>query len=133
MAVKQCLKIQYRLEVGWKFIQLKPQGHEQRTIQGQPESLVFWLYSAGGSISPRLRFVDATRQTFQGVGELVRGKGWQRVVIPMEGPRLGHWGGANDGVVHEPIRWDTLLLLDKPARNEICEGEVYVAFPTLIR
>jgi hypothetical protein len=129
---KQCLKLAYQLDSGWKFLQLKPVTAEQRKIDGRPKSLVVWLYNDGPALSPRLRFVDATGQTFQPSGELVKPKGWRCVVIPMQGPQFGHWGGANDGVVHEPIHWDSLLLLDKTKRDTACQGEVYVTAPVLV-
>ena len=42
---------------------------------------------------------------------LVTWTGWKWIEIPMTG-QLQHWGGANDGVIHYPIRWETLLLVD---------------------
>jgi hypothetical protein len=50
----------------------------------------------------------------------------------MDGQAFGHWGGANDGVVHGPIRWDTLLLLDKRSRNAALQGTLYVIGPLLV-
>ena len=77
-----------------------------------------------------MRFTDATGQTFQPVAEPIRWKGWRYVAFDLDGRRGGHWGGANDGVVHYPIRLDTLLLIDK-RRDRTGRGEVYVAAPTL--
>lgn len=129
---KQCLKIAYELEPGWKFLQLRPQTPSRQKIDGRPKALVLWLHNDGGVVSPRLRFVDRTGQTFQPSAELVKTKGWQRVVIPMQDQAFGHWGGANDGVVHEPIRWDTLLLIDKPRRDARCQGELHIVGPMLV-
>ena len=42
-----------------------------------------------------------------------------------------NWGGANEGVVHYPIRWDCLLLIDSASRKET-QGVLYVSGPTLI-
>jgi hypothetical protein len=131
IAPKQSLKINYRLEPGWKFLQLKPQRGQQK-IEGRPKALVLWLHNDGTVLSPRLRFVDSTGQTFQPAAELVKAEGWCRVVIPMDGQAFGHWGGANDGVVHGPIRWDTLLLLDKRSRNAALQGTLYVIGPLLV-
>jgi hypothetical protein len=44
---------------------------------------------------------------------------------------LSHWGGANDGVIHDPIKWDTIFLLDNVSRQPV-EGEIYLSAPTLI-
>jgi hypothetical protein len=53
------------------------------------------------------------------------------VTIPLDAGNSGHWGGADDGVIHYPIRWDTLLLIDS-ARREKTAGEVYLASPLLV-
>ena len=39
--------------------------------------------------------------------------------------------GENDGVIHYPLRWDTLLLIDS-AHREQTGGEVDIASPTLV-
>ena len=41
-----------------------------------------------------------------------------------------HWGGANDGEVHQPIEWDALFLLDGNRRAN--KGEIYLSAPTLV-
>ena len=46
------------------------------------------------------------------------------------GAPLAHWGGANDGEAHFPIRWDSLFLLD--ANRQEVSGEVWVAGAVLI-
>lgn len=130
--VGQCLKITYDIDAGWKYIQLRPGGPQRPAIDGRPKALVLWLHNDGHAVGPRLRLVDASGQTFQFSAERLRGEGWRRLVIPTSGDEFGHWGGANDGVVHEPLRWDSLLLLDKPQRDEPCRGEVYVAEPMLV-
>ena len=48
-----------------------------------------------------------------------------------EGRGLGHWGGANDGIVHHPIRWDAVILVDS-IRREAHSGEIEVRDITLI-
>jgi len=46
---------------------------------------------------------------------------------------LGLWiHGDGSGVVHYPIRWDSLFLIDSAGRRQT-EGEVHIACPTLIR
>ena len=42
----------------------------------------------------------------------------------------GHWGGANDGVVHLPIEWDSLFLLD--GNRRAMEGEIFLSAPPLV-
>jgi hypothetical protein len=51
--------------------------------------------------------------------------------MPLDGGNVGHWGGADDGVVHWPVRWDTYLLIDKD-RGRAGKGEVLMAGPVLV-
>jgi len=126
------LRIAYAFEAGWKFARLVPRTDALRKIQGRPEACGLWVYGDGTGNVLRLRFVDATGQTFQPNGEALTWKGWRYVEMPMDGSRAGHWGGTGDGVVHDPIRWDTLILVDSAGRRKT-EGAVYIAWPTLIR
>ena len=80
--------------------------------------------------APR-RFTDATGQTFQTDGGNLDWKGWRYVSFPLSGDSGGHWGGANDGTIHYPIRLDTPLLVDTPQAMG-SKGIVYVTDITLI-
>ena len=80
----------------------------------------------------RMRFTDATGQNFQPDGGRVTWQGWRYVTFPLTGgPDLGHWGGANDGTIHYPIRLDTLFLLDNVSRQKT-EGTLDIAAPVLV-
>jgi hypothetical protein len=126
------LKIAYAFEPGWKFIRLAPRAEALRPIEGEPRAFGLWLYGDGSGNIVRLRFTDSTGQTFQPGGDRLTWKGWRYVQFPMQGSDAGHWGGENDGVVHWPVRWDTLLLIDSAARQKTA-GEVYLAWPVLVR
>ena len=53
-------------------------------------------------------------------------------VIPSRSePGVAHWGGANDGVVHYPLTWDAVFLLDNTSRKAGA-GTLYLAAPVLI-
>jgi hypothetical protein len=93
-----------------------------------------WLHGDGKGCAARIRFVDATGQTFQPDGPRIDWTGWRYVSFPMQSTEekpLAHWGGANDGVIHYPIKWDTIFLLDNVLREPV-EGDVYLSAPTLI-
>jgi len=126
----KCLRVRYNIARGWKFIRLAPRRGKMKGIEGKPKRLGLWLRGDASGHSPRLRFRDKTGQTFQPTGEAIRWKGWRYITLSMDGRRAGHWGGANDGIVHYPIEWDTLLLIDKD-RAKPGKGEVYIASPTL--
>ncbi len=88
----------------------------------------------GKECQARIRFTDSTGQTFQSDGPKIDWKGWRYVTFPMQSSKeepLTHWGGANDGTIHYPIKWDTIFLLDNVSREPV-EGEVYLSAPTLI-
>jgi hypothetical protein len=70
-----------------------------------------------------------TRQTFQPDLGPIDWKGWRYVSAPLDGSG-GRWGGANDGVVHYPIRITTLALVDMPGGGG-GKGTVTVARPVL--
>jgi hypothetical protein len=127
-----CLKLQYRFDPGWKFVRMTPERESLRKIEGRPKALGLWIYGDGQGNSPRLRIVDSTGQTFQPESDPIDWKGWRYVLFPLDGSRGGHWGGANDGVIHYPIRFDTLFLLDSPG-GKATQGAIYISSPTLIR
>jgi len=126
-----CLKISYRFEQGWKFVYLAPQGAQGRPIAGRPRSVGMWIHGDGTGNLLRLRVVDATDQTIQPHGKPMGWKGWRYVVFPLDGSAAGHWGGANDGVVHYPLRCSALVLIDSAGQKKT-EGAIYVSAPTLI-
>jgi hypothetical protein len=125
------LKIDYRMDKGWKFVRLVPQTESLRKIDGRPTAFALWVYGDGSHNRLRLRFTDSDGQTFQPDGTAMTWKGWRNVSFAMDGTTAGHWGGKNDGVVRYPICWDSLLLIDS-TRRETGPLEVYVTSPVLI-
>jgi hypothetical protein len=124
------LRIDYTFDAGWKYALLKPRGAAAK-IDGKPIALAFWLKGDGSGNIPRVRFADSTGQTFQPDGERLVYKDWRYVSYSLDGSGAGRWGGAADGVVHYPIRLDTLLLIDSAAR-QATSGSVHIAAPALI-
>jgi hypothetical protein len=127
-------KISYDFEPGWKFIQLTRSEIPWPNMPVPPDKLGLWIYGDAGGCQPRVRFKDQTGQVFQPSGPKIDWKGWRYVTFPMratEKEELSHWGGANDGTIHYPIRWDSLFLLDNVSR-QAAKGEVFFSAPTLI-
>ncbi|MGC8667979.1 MAG: cellulase family glycosylhydrolase [Chthonomonadales bacterium] len=125
------VRITYRFAAGWKFARLAPQTDAVRQISGQPLALLLWVYGDGSGNLARLRFTDASGQTFQPDGGAINFKGWKLLSFPLQGSTGGHWGGADDGVIHYPIHFDTLFLVDS-ARGQETGGTLYLAAPTLV-
>jgi len=126
-------RITYQFDAGWKYICLKPQPPPLE-VEGQPQAVGLWIKGSARGIVPRLRFVDATGQTFQPDGPRLSGeredREWRYIVFPLRAD-VAHWGGAADGVIHYPIRIETLCLLDNVDRDKQ-SGEVTIAAPVLI-
>jgi hypothetical protein len=135
------VQLAYRLEPGWKFGRLALKQAAQRpippllpeNIQTIPSSFNLWVYGDGKGCSMRVRFVDSTGQTFQSTGPRIDWKSWRAVSFSLQSTpakMLEHWGGANDGVVHPPITWDSVFLLDNVSRGKV-DGEIFLSTPTL--
>ena len=131
LAGVRSVAIRYAFEQGWKFLMLLPARSGTQRIEGRPKAFGLWIYGDGSGNLLRLRFIDATHQTFQPHGDTMHWKGWRFVTFPFDDTQAGHWGGANDGAVHYPIRWDAMLLVDNAGRRKTA-GRIYVAAPTLI-
>ncbi len=125
------LRLTYRYDKGWKFVFIRLADAGARAIEGKPSALGMWIHGDGKGNIPRLRFVDSTQQTWQPDGDPIVWTGWRWVTFPLDGTRSGRWGGADDGVIHYPIRWDSLFLLDS-AGGRATEGVIHIAAPTLI-
>ena len=126
-----CVRVDYRFDGGWKFLRLGWPPGETPAIEGRPKAMGVWVHGDGTGDLARMRFVDASGQTFQPDGEPISWRGWRFVTFPMDGTRSGRWGGPNDGVVRLPIRWDTLFLLDSPGGRRT-QGTVYLSGPVLL-
>jgi hypothetical protein len=126
----QEVKVNYQCEEGWKFFRIIPPEGKTREIAGKPVGFGIWVYGDGRNASPRLRVVDATGQTFQPATAGIDWTGWRYLEFDFNAP-AGHWGGADDGVMHFPIHWDTLFLIDNVSRQKN-EGILYLASPSFI-
>jgi hypothetical protein len=124
------MKLSYQCDPGWKFFRVVPAAGQAREIAGTPTGCGVWVYGDGRNAGPRLRIVDATGQTFQPEAAAIDWTGWRYVEFDFNVP-TGHWGGANDGVMHFPIHWDTLFLIDNESRQKN-EGTLHLASPALI-
>ena len=137
----QAVKLSYEFGAGWKYLTLPWQGLVPPLPSGGigaksvwAERLGWWVYGDASGCGTRLRFIDSTGQTFQTDGPKIVWRGWQYVTFslqPSEGTALAHWGGSNDGIIHFPIRWDAVFLLDNVSRQPL-KGEIYLSAPTLI-
>ncbi len=105
------LQVDYRFGQGWKFIELSPPEFE-RGIHENPVELGFWVFGDGSGNILRCRFGDANGQTFQPGGTRINWKGWKFVRISFMDPKPEHWGGRNDGVPQQPLRWFCPVLID---------------------
>ncbi len=122
------LKLSYRMEPGWKFLQIQPLTDDLKKVEGQPKALGLWVYGDGSNNTLRMRFRDATGQTFQPNGTQISWKGWRYYEFPIDNTG-GNWGG--DGQIHWPISVDTLALLDSVKKPDN-KGEIYLSAPVWV-
>ncbi len=109
----KAVKIDYAIEPGWCFWQWGPNGNPELPAP-QPDKVMLWVHGPKFSDRMLLRVADATGQTFQTGSALKTRDGWELVELSLQSP-VGHWGGANDGVIHPPLRWTSYYLQD-PAK-----------------
>ncbi|MFZ5829397.1 MAG: hypothetical protein ACOY3P_04885, partial [Planctomycetota bacterium] len=100
------------------------------TLPEIPKGLSLWIYSDGSQAPLRVRWIDSSGQMFQCSARGPRRRGWQEVVFPLVVTADNHWGGANDGTVHAPVRLECLLLVDNVKSTGV-KGELYLAAPVV--
>ena len=103
-------KITYKFDDGWKFLNFALQNNELRKIEGKPQSCTLRIDADGSGNLIRLRFTDSAGQTFQSDGGKMTEKGTMFFTCRMDGVDTAHWGGPDDGVVHYPIRFDSIVI-----------------------
>ncbi|HEY0865951.1 MAG TPA: hypothetical protein VGE01_01155 [Fimbriimonas sp.] len=108
-------RVAYEFPLGWKFFMLRPTGEGAKPLPGKPTSLNLMVWGDGSGDLLRMRFTDATGQTFQPDYGPIHWKGWRPVSFPLSEAASGRWGGANDGAIHYPIHIDALVLVDSYA------------------
>lgn len=125
------LRLSYRFAGGCNALEITPTTGALRAIAGKPRSLGVWIYGDGESNPAFVRFVDATGQEFQEGGGPIDWKRWRYVTFLLDAVHGAHRGGANDGVIHYPIRWDSSFVLTRPA-SDSTRGTIYISGFTLI-
>ena len=106
-----------------------PSGTLKR-IEGRPKAFGLWVYGDGSGNLLRLRFIDATHQTFQPQGDPMHWKGWRYVTF--------RWTTPRPAIGAAPMTAPPLPdPLGRHAAARQCEppqdfGCIYVAVPTLI-
>lgn len=127
------LQVSYTFAPGWTFWQSDLPNAP--ALDGKPVALGLWVQGDGSGSLVRMRFRDAGGQTFQPGGTLMDWTGWRWVTFPLRtdsGQDMGHWGGANDGVIHGPVSIGSLFLLDSPTDAKQRYGVVSFRQPALL-
>jgi hypothetical protein len=121
--VDVCAKLDYSFSSGWRFVKIA-QGMPL-PISEKPLYAKVWVKGDGGNGGGRLRFNDAGGQTFQPDFGPLNFTDWRCLQADMSGRSAGHRGGANDGRVAYPLKWDTLFLVDNVGAAE-SKGSIYI-------
>ncbi|WP_165219195.1 cellulase family glycosylhydrolase [Aquisphaera insulae] len=111
------IEVPYQFDAGWRYLTIGPE--KPMEIPAGARAAIVWVRGNTSGDVLNCRFSDRTGQTFQvHLGNLTK-PGWSPMTIPLDGSEgTSHWGGANDGVPHPPLRWEALLLIDSVHRDE---------------
>jgi hypothetical protein len=125
LGVRTAVRLDYRFAKGWRFacVNLPEQFVP---IEGKPKAVGMWVYGDGSGNMLRCRITDSTGQTFQPDYGPITWKGWRFVTMRLDGGFPGFWGGANDGVVHYPLRWEAVVLVDSNQQSADKDWSIYV-------
>ncbi|MFZ2642771.1 MAG: cellulase family glycosylhydrolase [Verrucomicrobiia bacterium] len=122
----KAFRLDYDFSEGWRFVRCVPDVPKLLPLAGKPQALGVWVFGDNSGCSLNLRIRDDSGQTFQVNGPKIEWTGWRWVTLDLSGLRhAGHWGGANDGIIHGALRWDCPLLLDGHRRK--AAGTVWFA------
>jgi len=125
LGVRTAARLDYRFGKGWRFACVNlPQ--TLLPIEGKPKAVGMWVYGDGSGNILRCRITDSTGQTFQPDYGAITWKGWRFVTMRLDGGFPGFWGGANDGVVHYPLRWEAVVLVDSNQQSAERDWSIYV-------
>jgi hypothetical protein len=94
---------------GWRYYVVTP---TDTSIPANAVGVGMWVNGDACGDSIRLRFIDAAGQTYQPTYGSVTWKGWRWITMRLDDPAVGSWGGVQDGVIHKPLKWDSVFLLD---------------------
>ena len=127
----KAFRLDYNFGEGWRFVRCVPEAPKPLALPVKPQGLGVWVFGNNSGCSLHLRIRDDSGQTFQFGGPKIEWTGWRWVTFDLSNPRrAGHWGGADDGVVHGALHWDCPLLLD--GIHQKTSGTVWFAGLTLI-
>lgn len=118
------LQLDHRFSPGWRFACWNPPA-QMEAIPGKPRGVGMWIYGDGAGNSLNCRVTDSTGQTFQPHFGSITWRGWRFVTMGLPERGLFCWGGAGDGVIHYPLRWTTLVLVDPAGQNANRDLRVY--------
>jgi hypothetical protein len=121
------LAVSYDTGPGWLYSTVTPIATDP--IPADVSAIAIWIYGDATGASLRNRFVDSTGQTFQVDGTNMSWNGWKEVTFPLDGTGASHWGGANDGVLHGPLLWQALVLIDG-SKLPAHAGQILLAAPS---
>lgn len=124
-------RLDYEFDPGWRFVRCAiPPDRAPVAVPVQAKRLGLWIRGDGSGNALRIRLGDDAGQTFQLNGPRLDWREWRWVTFDLQNwGDYGHWGGANDGVVRGPLRFDTPLLIDGTRTK--CAGTIYFTPPSI--
>jgi hypothetical protein len=122
------LNFAYKFAPGWQYLEVAPR--VPLKIPAEAREAVIWVLGNKSGDHLRCRIQDATGQTFQHEVANLTWNGWRPLWIKFDGQSsASHWGGANDGILHPPLAWEALLLIDSAVRDRAHSASISIASP----
>jgi hypothetical protein len=122
-------RLAFEFGAGWRYLMLQPQ--RATPLPGRPVQYGITVDGDGSGAILLMRYEDATGQTFQPEGIPIEWKGPRRVTFGMRGETGGRWGGANNGIVHAPVRVTAFAVVDNPGGRGI-RGQIGLRDPYVL-
>jgi len=123
-------RLDYTFQEGWKYLNVQTGDARFRAIPDQPQGFGLWISGEfNESLAARMRLIDSAGQTWQPSGPSLTGAGWQFVQMPLT-PETAGWGGPQDHVIHYPLKWGQVFLLDNVSK-QARQGSVLIAAPVV--
>lgn len=131
--ISTAMRLRYRTGKGERFFRVEIAPESRRPLSGKPRSLGIWVRGDdNGNLNfIRMRFLDASGQQFQTLGERIKWRGWRYVSFPINAAEATHTGGDDDGIIHYPVRILAPLVMWNGYGRAV-EGEIAFACPMVV-
>lgn len=111
VGANKALGVTYSFDQGWKYLAVRNSVLYNTDLKGKPQTLSMSVKGDGSGCALKVRLVDSSGQTHQIDGMDMDWTDTRYITFDLTKIAVS-WGGKNDGRIHYPVRFDTVLLID---------------------